>query len=365
MTRSDPERILIVRPSALGDVCRTVPALASLRACWPHARIDWVVRDSYADAIRAHPDLDEAIPFPRARFARWWRPAVARDTWRWFRDLAQRRYDLVFDLQGLGRSGLITFATRAPRRVGYRHAREFASIGYSIRHAPPRSVHIVDQMLELLEREGVAPIRDLRLYVPSDAAASWSGQRRALLDGAAYAVLAPTSRWASKQWPIDSWRALLTPLKEHGFHHAVIIGAPGEEAQVQALFKHVPPDAAQPINLVGRTSIAETLAIIAEAGVVIANDSAPLHMAVGFDRPLVALFGPTDPAFVGPYGRSSFVVQHPDARRDSRSDFRNRAMDDGLMRVIAVEEVIAMLASACSAANGAPASTLSAKDTRA
>jgi len=149
-----PRRILLVRPSALGDVCRTVPVLASLRQAFPDAGIDWVVQDTFVDAVRAHPAVDEVIPFPRRRLAGWWRsPRVAREAVRWFADLRRRRYDVVYDLQGLGRSGLMAFASGAPRRVGFRSAREFAWLGYTARHAPPHAEHVVDQMLELLERE--------------------------------------------------------------------------------------------------------------------------------------------------------------------------------------------------------------------
>ena len=153
-----PERILIVRPSALGDVCRSVPVLASLRRAYPEARIDWLVRDTYAPAIAAHPALDKTIEFPRARFSRWWRsPRVALELVGWLRDLHRRRYDLVIDCQGLGRSGLFTWATRARRRVGFRGARELAWLGYTVRHPRPESDHTVDAMLSLIAATACAP----------------------------------------------------------------------------------------------------------------------------------------------------------------------------------------------------------------
>ena len=134
MLEPSQPKILIVRPSALGDVCRTVPVLASLRRAWPEAVVDWVVQEEFAPAIAAHPALSEAITFPRTRLARWWRsPARARELWQWFGELRRREYDIVLDCQGLGRSGLITWATAAPRRVGLRRAREFAWLGYNVR----------------------------------------------------------------------------------------------------------------------------------------------------------------------------------------------------------------------------------------
>lgn len=340
MSVSSPvERILIVRPSALGDVCRTVPALVSLRRAYPNARIDWVVRDQFREAIEAHPDLDEVIPFPRARFARWWKPTVLNDLRRWLHDLRTRQYDLVFDLQGLGRSGLIAWATRSPRRIGFRTAREFASLGYTVRHDGPRAIHIVDQMIELLESEGITPVREMQLYAPPAAVESWERRQRELGIESPFVVLAPTSRWPGKQWPAEHWIATLPELRARGFREAVIIGAPGEESQVEPIVSAAQNDL-RLHNLVGRTSIGETMAVIAGAALVIASDSAPLHMAVGFKRPLVALFGPTDPAFVGPYGCDEFVAQHPDASRAPRSQFKNESVGRRLMRLISVGQVM-------------------------
>ena len=163
--RSSP-RVLIIRPTALGDVVRTVPALVSLRAAMPQARIDWLVHDAYADAIRHHPALDGVIEFPRRRFGRaWTSPAIARELWRWTASLRRARYDLVFDLQGLARSGWFTFVTGAARRVGFANAREGAWLGYNRRHRVDAEVHAVDRMLALLEAEGVPVQRDMRLYL--------------------------------------------------------------------------------------------------------------------------------------------------------------------------------------------------------
>jgi lipopolysaccharide heptosyltransferase I len=335
---ADPKRILIVRPSALGDVCRTVPVLATLRRAWPQAAIDWVVQAEFAAAIESHPALSEAVPFPRQQFARWWRsPAVARQLAGWLADLARRRYDLVVDCQGLGRSGLITWATRAPRRVGPRGARELGWLGYSVRHAVPQAVHTVRQMMSLLAAEGLEPVYDMRLYAAEADRAWWAGRRPELGMGtASYAVLAPTSRWASKRWPQDRWSQLIGPLRERGLDHAVLIGAPSERQQVQHIVDREP----SVIDVVGEATVGRTMAIIAHADLVIANDSAPLHMAVGFNRPCVGLFGPTDPAMVGPWAAEDAVVRADGSGTRSRRRFRDPKLGDSLMRLIAPSDVL-------------------------
>ena len=339
---SPPQRILIIRPSALGDVCRTVPVLASLRAAWPDATIDWVVQYTFAEAIAAHPALTSAIPFPRRDLAGWWRnPRIAARTWRWFADLRRARYDLVLDCQGLGRSGLMAFATRARRRLGHRNAREFGWLGVNHRVGPRQSTprHTVDAMLELIEALGIEVHRDMTLHVPQDAR-QWWGEQSVVSAGSRVVALAPSSRWVSKQWPIDRWVDLLEPLYSRGFERCVILAAPGEEPQLEPLLDLAEQDD-RLVDLAGQTSISQTMAAIAGCDLLIANDSAPLHMAVGLGTPSVGLFGPTDPAIVGPYEQPMHVVRAgtPD-QPGPPVHFKDRSLGDSIMRQITIEQVL-------------------------
>ena len=335
----------MIRPSALGDVCRTVPVLASLHAHFPGAIIDWVVQDTFAEAVEAHPALANVIPFPRKRFSNWWKsPGIANEMRQWFASLAKPSYDKVFDLQGLGRSGLMSRATKSRNRVGYRSARELAWIGYNTRHDRPTSTHIVDQMLELLEREGInTPSPDMQLYVDDQTEEQFFADTALQnLRQQPYALLAPTSRWKSKQWPAERWAQLIDPLRERGYDNILLTGAAHESPQVQPLLDATRDNPAV-INLIGQTTITETMAVIKHAALVIANDSAPLHMAVGFHRPLVALFGPTDPAFVGPYRCDDRVIRKYDADKDGHVNFRKLKDDDRLMQRITVADVLVKL----------------------
>src|SRR5688572_20778817 len=127
-----PRRILIIKPSALGDVVHTLPVLNLLRRRWPGAHIAWVVGGAFASLLDGHPQLDELIRFERKRFARGWRdPGAAAGLFRFARDLRRGEFDLVLDLQGLLRSGWMTMRTRAPVRVGFSNARELAHLFYT------------------------------------------------------------------------------------------------------------------------------------------------------------------------------------------------------------------------------------------
>lgn len=338
----DPKRIVIVRPSALGDVCRTVPVLVSLRRAFPRARIDWLVQAQFAQAIAAHPALDGTVTFPRTQMADWWHnPIVAFETLRWFVALRRRGYDLVLDCQALGRSGLITRATAATRRVGYRSAREFGWLGYTVRHTPSTALHTVDRMLYLLAAEGIDPVCDMRLYTARQDQQWWIDLSSRLgIQKQEYVVLAPTSRWPSKRWPGEYWSALIEPLLNRGVGHLVLVGSPAEHRQVQWLALNPASAKGTVTDLVGSTSVGQTMAIVEGAGLVIANDSAPLHMAVGFSRPCIALFGPTAPARVGPYGRPETVLRHPALAPQTAINFKDPKLGDALMRAIRPVDVL-------------------------
>ena len=148
-TMGDPQRILFIRPSALGDVVRSLPVVASLRAAFPEATIDWLVQTEFVDAVAAHPDVTAVIPFNRSRLGRWYLPGGLRSIRTLVGQLRERRYDLVIDGQGLGRSGYLARATRAPRRVGPDDAREFGWLGYTQR-VKRHKTHTVERMLELV-----------------------------------------------------------------------------------------------------------------------------------------------------------------------------------------------------------------------
>ncbi len=341
-----PRRILIIRPSALGDVCRSVPVLTSLKRAFPESQIDWLVHAAFADAIAHHPDLHRVVPFERGRLGKAW--PLRRDGRAAFaslmKSLRSPRYDLVLDCQGLGRSGLFAWLTGAPQRVGYADARELGAWGVNKRVPPPSSVHTVDRMLSLVEAIGVAAERDMRLYT----SASDRARAQELAGMGRYTVVAPTSRWPGKRWPIERFGEVIDGLLEHdAARRFVIVASPSERDQCGGLLNRCEEDG-RLIDLAGRTSVGELMAVIERADLVLANDSAALHMAVGFDRPAVALFGPTRTERVGPYLREADVLQSQVpgegvSHKDEEAGLR-------LMREIATQEVIA----ACLERLGAP-----------
>jgi ADP-heptose:LPS heptosyltransferase len=305
--------------------------LVSLKRAFPEATVDWMVQDSFAEAIEAHPDLGQVVPFPRKQLGRFMRTGRVDRVLGWMRSVRRNNYDLVVDAQGLLRSGLIARGTGARVRVGYANAQEGAGVLYNRRFRIGRDLHAVDRMLALIEAAGVEPIADMRLYTTESART----EAEALCPELA-TVIAPTSRWAAKRWPIDRFADLTGRLLDTGPGPIAIVGGPGEEEQCKPLLDRFAGES-RVINLVGRTRIGVLMGVIERARVVVANDSAALHMAAGFGRPVVALFGPTAVARVGPYEREADVIQHlePGDMLDHKA-----AGHVQLMERISVEEVV-------------------------
>lgn len=331
-------RILLIRPSALGDVCRTVPALVSLRAAHPQAQIDWLVQDSFAPAIRHHPALSSVIEFPRKSLGLALRKLNLAPLRSFLKSLHDTHYDVVYDLQGLFRSGFFAWSTKAPRRIGLANAREAGWLFLTERYRVSPDVHSVDRMLEVIGRSGVALVHDMRLYASPDA------RQRAASDptlaSSRYAILAPTSRWAGKRWPLERFAKVAAELLIRGYDHVVIVGAPNERDQCGPLLDLA---AANPrvIDRIGMTGIDDLLALVERSALVIANDSAVLHMAVGYDKPLIALYGPTSISRVGPYRRAADVIQKVDPGEPL--DHKNDDLGRRLMARIQVRDVLERL----------------------
>ena len=259
------------------------------------------------------PLLDEVIRFDRKRYGRMWRSPVAFfGFWRFVAAIRRQRFDLVIDLQGLIRSGLLAYFSRAPRRVGFAGAREGAWLFYTQRvDCPASAEHAVEKNLALAGALGLdvdQPEFPLGVQ-PSERAAA-----RTLLADAAGETLAsftaviPGARWESKQWPAEKIGALIDRMHADGSPRCVLLGAPDDRTFAEQVAGACRSGA---VNLVGRTTLRELVALIELAEGVICHDSGPMHIAAALNKPTVAIFGPTNPARTGPYSDAATVVTYP------------------------------------------------------
>jgi heptosyltransferase-1 len=295
-----PHRILIIKPSSLGDVTHALPILHLLRRRYPEAKISWLVAPYCSGLLEGHADLDEVILFDRRRFGTAWKnPAAGLDLIRFKRDLRRRRFDWVIDLQGLFRSGWLAWFTRAPVRIGFANAREFAWLFYT--HRIPIATmeqHAVERYMRIALAAGCedGPIEFPFVVGESDRAvvAGMSGDEP-------FAVLLPGANWATKRWPIEKFAALVEPIRERFGLRCIVAGGP----DTIELGKSIPGA----LSLAGRTNLPQLVALLEKSCLVIANDSGPMHIAAALGKPLVTIFGPTNPIRTGPYGRPESVVR--------------------------------------------------------
>ncbi|HTW95632.1 MAG TPA: lipopolysaccharide heptosyltransferase I [Tepidisphaeraceae bacterium] len=303
LTRLEPRRILIFKPSAIGDVVHTLPALNLIKRRWPEAEVSWLVTPLCAPLVDGHPQVSEAIVFNRKRYGHAWRsPTASKAMWDFLSGLRDRKFDVVLDFQGLFRSGWMTWMTQARIRVGFDDAREGAPFFYT--HAVSSGgwwhQHAIGRYLHLIAALGcdVSPVEFQFVVTEDDRRAV----ERLLPPGAKFAMLFPGTNWRTKRWPAERFVELARPLKERFGLETVIGGAATDEPLPKS--RSVPL-----IDLTGKTTLRQTIALIERAALVISNDSGPMHIASALGRPLVAIFGPTSPLLTGPYGRMETAIR--------------------------------------------------------
>jgi heptosyltransferase I len=298
--RHTPPRVLIIKPSAIGDVVHALPVLNLLRRKWPAAHTAWLVMPVAANLLEGHPQLDEVILFDRRQFSRAWRsPRAMLALLRFTRSLRDR-FDLVIDLQGLFRSGWLAGRTGAAARIGFANAREFAWAFYTRRfRIDTIEQHAIDRYLKLAAAVGceTEPVEFVFATTPEDRAYA----QTLAPNGAPYAVLMPGTNWPTKRWPIERFAAMVAPLRARFGLQSLIAGGPGDIELAREI-----PGA---IDLTGKTTLRQLTALLERADLVIANDSGPMHIAAALGRPLVTAFGPTNPIRTGPYRRDDSVIR--------------------------------------------------------
>ncbi|MBN2212557.1 MAG: lipopolysaccharide heptosyltransferase I [Sedimentisphaerales bacterium] len=314
------ERILIVKPSSLGDIVRALPVLHGLRRRFSKTMINWLVRPEFADILPGKPALDEKILFDRKRFARLGISyGATRDFLQLLRQLRRRQFDLVIDLQGLFRSGFITRATGAPVRVGFAHAREGAARFYTHPIKVDPDLHHVEECRQVARAIGVdteSLCFDMNLDAEATTQAVTLLMRFGLGQGEGYYVILPGGTHEAKRWPVANWVELVTSLKKiHNIRLVILAGGGEEKAIAEAITQGkvgqrptLHADAGV-INLAGQTTLRQLVALLKEARWVVGNDSGPLHIAAALGTPVVGLYGPTNPRLVGPFGQMDGVVQ--------------------------------------------------------
>jgi heptosyltransferase-1 len=300
------QRIALIKPSALGDIIHSLPVLTALRQRHPRAYIAWVVNKNYEQLLSGHPDLNATLPFDRAA-SRSGIVTAALNYGQFFRRFRREQFDLVIDLQGLLRSGLMAASSGACRRVGLSSAREGATWFYTdILHvADFNAVHAVDRYWLVAEAMGVgATPKVFRLPRP-EKESRWACD---LLKDfpRPWLVLGVGSRWMTKRWPPEHFAALARRSQEYVGGTVIFVGGRDETPLAEATAQQV---RGVKCDLTGRTTLPQLTAVLAQADLMIANDTGPLHLAGALGRPVVAPYTCTKVLLNGPYGAEAGAVE--------------------------------------------------------
>jgi len=363
MIPKDPRALLIVRLGALGDVLHAWPVLRYLRAKLPDAKIGWVVERAGEPLVEGLPGLDATRMMDRAAWKKLGKMATFNNMRRFAKSLKDEGWDTTIDLQGLARSGIVSWALGAKRRVGFggNNSRELNSWWMTERHTPPASLpHVIDQNLFLaasMLRDGalLGVAHDVRLW--QEATSPWTSPppplpsvaEKSPLDAVPAILLNPGAAWESKRWPVERFGLLARVLAARvpEVKLAVTLG-PGEDDWGTTIRDvAMSEDIALPTPPVPRERWIELpvlrwpamIAWSRVARLFVSGDTGPLHLAAAFGVPCVALYGGSDPARNGPHPAQSPVSIVVDAHEGEQGPRRHYRHDPIGLKNVSVDRV--------------------------
>lgn len=338
----------------MGDVLHAMPAVAALRELHPEWFIGWAIEPGWSELLQTASDFDRASSgagrSERMPLVDQWHPVPAK-AWRerpfavstlsdinaMRRELQMWEYDICVDMQGSLKSAIVGRMAGAPVFAGPAEPREAQARWFYGKRVATTAAHVVEQGCQLLGTAVGIPLTPATVTLPIDAAAEiWCDRLLAntLPGGERFAFIAPTAGWGAKQWPAERYGAVAAELGRAGYRTFVneVLSDRTADSVIAASegFASLVP-----------CSIGQMIALVRRAGLVIAGDTGPLHLAAALGRPVVGLYGPTDPARNGPYATDARVLRHGSSTRDHS---RRSETEAGLMQITTDEVVEASLA---------------------
>jgi heptosyltransferase I len=340
----DAMRVLIVRIGAMGDVVHSMPAVAALRELHPDWEIRWAVEPVWTELMQAGdfdaargrgagmPLVDGWYPVPTKA---WKKRLLAGSTIAEIKalrhELLHERFDLCVDMQGAVRSAVVGKLARAGKLVGAAIPRESAAKWFYDEMIATPAIHVADQGCELLSGAIGEKLRAAPVPFPVNRAAeSWCD---GVVDGTKkLVVMAPSAGWGAKEWPAERYGAVASQLGRAGFG-VVVNAVPGGDPVAEGMVA-----ASEGFARAVPCSVGQMISLMRRAALVIGGDTGPLHLAAALERPVLAIYGPTNPERNGPFGAAPMKVL-----RDASSvtdHARLKSAEAGMLK-IGVDEVVA------------------------
>jgi len=346
MTDSGP-RFLIVRLSSIGDIVHALPAAAALAESFPQAQVDWVVEKRYALLLEGNPHLHRIVELDTLG----WRghltsSATCYEIRNGVSELRRTPYDAALDFQGLWKSAVVAWLSRAQERIGFaeRWLREpSAAVLYTQRISPPERVHVVEENLALVERLGARAQRwQFPLPWNEEDDAYVDGQLTAL-DSENFVIMNPGGGWRSKCWPPENYAALIRQLAGIRHDQILLTGSPAEEPMIRGILQSPAAQRARYIP----TTLVQFIALAERARLFIGGDTGPLHLAAAVGAPIVGIYGPTDPVRNGPFAADDIALSNQGPISHTR-----RGANPAYLSGISVASVVAAVEERLARAHG-------------
>lgn len=299
-------KVLILKPSSLGDVVQALPLLRLLKQHRPDAEVHWWLAAELLPLLDGDPDLAALIPFERRR---WRSPAYWPAGLAQIRAMRAARYDWVIDLQGLARSALFAWLADGAYTVGLELEREGAHLAYDLAVPRPKDrPHAVDWYLAVARALDL-PVHDRFDWFPARPATAARVEAQWPRDGHRWLGINPGARWDNKRWPAEHFAALVRQLagQDPRFRFA-ILGGSGDWSLADTILQAAPDRC---VNFAGRTALPELIELLRRCELLVTNDTGPMHLGAALRLPVVSLFGPTRPDQTGPYGQTRLALTHP------------------------------------------------------
>ncbi len=323
----------------MGDVLHAMPAVAAMRLLHPEWTIGWAIEPRWRALLEGRSGGHEVRPLVNLIHevpTRDWNrrplsPETLREILALRRELSSEKYNLCVDMQGLFRSAVVGRLASADSYAGSAQPRETPARWLYGKTIETQAPHVIDRGCELLGRAIGETLRAAEVPLPVDEDAErWCEAALAtLVPDKQFVVLAPTAGWGSKCWPAERYGALAGALHDAGY--AVLINAASENDPAAAAVARASEGHALPVAC----TLPQLMALLRRSAMLIAGDTGPLHLAAALGRPVIGLYGPTDPRRTGPYGPNGHVLRHPSSQTDHR---RHSEPEAGLNR-ITVDEV--------------------------
>ncbi len=306
-------KVLIVKLSSIGDVVHAIAFVNRLKEAAPAIEVDWLVNDIYSGLVKNVRGVRRVWHFRRAAWGKeWHRPQTWGEIATLMNWLRREKYDICLDLQGLLRSGVVTALSGATVRAGFANAREGSRFLYNTKVDPGPRPHAVEVLFQALPLFGVAPPArpDFTFAIPDQSRVQMEHMLKELGINGPFLIFHAGARWKTKMWPAAHWSRLAEEVRAQSGLPVLFTGSAGDAPLIHQILG----GREGLFNVAGGLGLVESAALIARSALMVTVDSGPMHIAAAFDRPIVALFGPTAPHKTGPVSRAPVDIiqtRHP------------------------------------------------------